>query len=244
MRKLGRGVAHGGTYTAHSVALAAAEKTLEILEETDALERIADYGTRLREGMHAVLQSRGVPHSFVGHPSMSGLYFAARAAAQLPRLEAQRLLVLRRHGAACCTTSASSASRTRASRGSCRAAHDDSCLADTMQASKSRSTDPAHGRCRAPAAGLSRDQVRRDRRRRGPQRAGRGVLPGARGPARCRCSNATTTSAARPSAASCTATSPIPTAPTSAACCGRRSCARSNCRSTGCRSFPTTAAAR
>jgi glutamate-1-semialdehyde 2,1-aminomutase len=37
MRKLGKGVAHGGTYTAHSVSLAAAEKTLEILEETDAL---------------------------------------------------------------------------------------------------------------------------------------------------------------------------------------------------------------
>jgi len=76
MRKLGRGVAHGGTYTAHSVSMAAAEKCLEILDETDALERIADYGTRLRNGMHAVLTARGIPHSFVGHPSMSGLYFA------------------------------------------------------------------------------------------------------------------------------------------------------------------------
>ncbi|HEY2398894.1 MAG TPA: aminotransferase class III-fold pyridoxal phosphate-dependent enzyme, partial [Steroidobacteraceae bacterium] len=43
MRKIGKGVAHGGTYTANSVSLAAAEKTLEILDETDALERIADY---------------------------------------------------------------------------------------------------------------------------------------------------------------------------------------------------------
>jgi glutamate-1-semialdehyde 2,1-aminomutase len=76
MRKIGRGVAHGGTYTAHSVSLAAAEKTLEILAETDALERIAQYGTRLRNGMSAVLKARGVAHSFVGHPSMSGLYFA------------------------------------------------------------------------------------------------------------------------------------------------------------------------
>ncbi len=50
MRKIGRGVAHGGTYTAHSISLAAAEKTLQILDETDALERIADYGTRLRTG--------------------------------------------------------------------------------------------------------------------------------------------------------------------------------------------------
>jgi len=76
MRKIGKGVAHGGTYTAHSVSLAAADKTLEILAETDALERIADYGTRLRNGMRAILSARGIAHSFVGHPSMSGLYFA------------------------------------------------------------------------------------------------------------------------------------------------------------------------
>jgi len=76
MRKIGRGVAHGGTYTAHSVALAAAEKTLEILAETDALARIAQYGQRLRSGMSAILKARGIAHSFVGHPSMSGLYFS------------------------------------------------------------------------------------------------------------------------------------------------------------------------
>jgi glutamate-1-semialdehyde 2,1-aminomutase len=76
MRKIGRGVAHGGTYTAHPVSLAAADKTLEILEQTDALERIAQYGHRLRAGMSAILKARGVAHSFVGHPSMGGLYFA------------------------------------------------------------------------------------------------------------------------------------------------------------------------
>ncbi len=76
MRKIGRGVAHGGTYTAHSVSLAAAERTLQILDETDALERIANYGTRLRSGMSSILKARGIAHSFVGHPSMSGLYFA------------------------------------------------------------------------------------------------------------------------------------------------------------------------
>jgi glutamate-1-semialdehyde 2,1-aminomutase len=76
MRKIGRGVAHGGTYTAHSISLAAAERTLQILDETDALERIADYGTKLRAGMRSILSARGIAHSFVGHPSMSGLYFA------------------------------------------------------------------------------------------------------------------------------------------------------------------------
>ena len=33
------GAAHGGTYTAHSVSLAAAEKCLEILDETDGARR-------------------------------------------------------------------------------------------------------------------------------------------------------------------------------------------------------------
>jgi glutamate-1-semialdehyde 2,1-aminomutase len=77
MRKLGRGVAHGGTYTAHPMALAAADRTLQILEETDALERVAAYGTKLRAAMSSILATRGIAHSFVGHPSMSGLYFAA-----------------------------------------------------------------------------------------------------------------------------------------------------------------------
>jgi glutamate-1-semialdehyde 2,1-aminomutase len=75
MRQIGDGVIHGGTYTCHSVALAAAEKTLEILDETPALETIAAYGTALQEGMSEVLTARGIPHSFVGHPSMGGLFF-------------------------------------------------------------------------------------------------------------------------------------------------------------------------
>lgn len=77
MRKLGKGVAHGGTYTAHSVSMAAAEKCLQILDETDALERIATYGKNLMKGMTAILSARGIAHSFVGHPSMLGLYFDA-----------------------------------------------------------------------------------------------------------------------------------------------------------------------
>jgi glutamate-1-semialdehyde 2,1-aminomutase len=76
MRLFGKGVVHGGTYTAHSVSLAAANKTLEILDETSALNDIAKYGTELREGMSKSLKSRGIPHCFVGHPSMSGLFFS------------------------------------------------------------------------------------------------------------------------------------------------------------------------
>jgi len=76
MRKVGDGVVHGGTFTCHSVALAAAEKTLEILDETPALRTIAEYGTKLRAGMSQVLSQRGIRHSFTGHPSMSGLFFS------------------------------------------------------------------------------------------------------------------------------------------------------------------------
>jgi hypothetical protein len=76
MRKLGNGVVHGGTFTCHSVALAAAEKTLEILDETRALQTVAEYGSRLRAGISQILSQRGIRHSFSGHPSMSGLFFS------------------------------------------------------------------------------------------------------------------------------------------------------------------------
>jgi glutamate-1-semialdehyde 2,1-aminomutase len=79
MRTIGDTVAHGGTFTAHSVALAAANKTLEILEETDALETIADYGRQLQAGISRILTPRGIPHCFVGHPSMGGLFFSETA---------------------------------------------------------------------------------------------------------------------------------------------------------------------
>ena len=55
--------------------LAAAEKTLEILSETDTLEQIANYGSRLQEGMSEILSGRGIAHVFTGHPSMGGLFF-------------------------------------------------------------------------------------------------------------------------------------------------------------------------
>ena len=75
MRKIGDGVVHGGTFTAHSVALAAADKTLEILAETDTLAGIAINGEKLRTGIDRILTARGIAHSFAGHPAMSGLFF-------------------------------------------------------------------------------------------------------------------------------------------------------------------------
>ena len=75
MRCIGDGVVHGGTYTAHSVSLAAANKTLEILEETDALASIDKYGTDLQQGLSRILNARSIPHAFTGHPSLMGLFF-------------------------------------------------------------------------------------------------------------------------------------------------------------------------
>ena len=80
MRTFGHGGAsHGGTYTAHSVSLAAAEECLRILDETPALDTLAAYGERLKAGISTILDQRGIVHSYSGHPSMFGLFFAERA---------------------------------------------------------------------------------------------------------------------------------------------------------------------
>jgi glutamate-1-semialdehyde 2,1-aminomutase len=71
--------AHGGTYTAHSVSMAATEECLRILDETDALETVAAYGQSLMDGISAILKERDIVHSFTGHPSMFGLFFAEKA---------------------------------------------------------------------------------------------------------------------------------------------------------------------
>lgn len=75
MRMVGENVLHGGTFTAHSVSLAAASKTLEILDETQALVTVRTYGQRLQQGISRILKARNIRHSFVGHPAMMGLFF-------------------------------------------------------------------------------------------------------------------------------------------------------------------------
>jgi glutamate-1-semialdehyde 2,1-aminomutase len=89
MRRIGDGVFQRSTYAAHPVSLAAADKTLEIIDETDAIERIEKYGWRMREGMSQVLSRRDVHHAFVGAPSMSGLCFCE----SIPRGERGRKAV-------------------------------------------------------------------------------------------------------------------------------------------------------
>ncbi|MDH3748254.1 MAG: aminotransferase class III-fold pyridoxal phosphate-dependent enzyme [Gammaproteobacteria bacterium] len=77
MRHIGDGVVHGGTFTGHSVSLAAAQKTLEILDETSALADIESYGRKLQNGISRILTNRSIEHSFTGHPALMGLFFAA-----------------------------------------------------------------------------------------------------------------------------------------------------------------------
>jgi len=79
MRKIGDGVVHGGTFTGHSVSLAAANRTLDILENTAALETVEKYGLDLQAGLGEILTEYDVPHTFVGHPSMFGLFFSETA---------------------------------------------------------------------------------------------------------------------------------------------------------------------
>ncbi len=79
MRKIGDGVVHGGTFTGHSVSLAAAARTLEILDETDALENIRTYGLTLQKGISRILDDRNIVHCFTGAPALAGLFFAEKA---------------------------------------------------------------------------------------------------------------------------------------------------------------------
>ncbi len=79
MRKVGDGIAHGGTFTAHSVSLAAAARTLEILDETSALADIESYGRELQAGLGSILRGRDIAHSFTGHPALMGLFFSETA---------------------------------------------------------------------------------------------------------------------------------------------------------------------
>ena len=79
MSWIGDDVVHGGTFTGHSVALAAAAKTLEILDETDALQTIENYGLALQAGLSKILARRSIPHSFTGHPALMGLFFDSEA---------------------------------------------------------------------------------------------------------------------------------------------------------------------
>jgi glutamate-1-semialdehyde 2,1-aminomutase len=69
------GVVHGGTYTANLVALSAANATVKILTETDALETVDRVGTAIQSLLGRVFTAAGIAHGFAGPPSMFGIHF-------------------------------------------------------------------------------------------------------------------------------------------------------------------------
>jgi glutamate-1-semialdehyde 2,1-aminomutase len=73
------GVLHGGTFTGHPIALAAAEATLRVLKDTEALQQVADWGRGLQAALAQVFGASGIPHVFTGHPSMFGILFRDKA---------------------------------------------------------------------------------------------------------------------------------------------------------------------
>ena len=69
------GVVHGGTYTGNLVGLAAANATLDILTNTDALKTIDRAGDAIQEVLGRVFNTAGVEHRFAGPPAMFGIHF-------------------------------------------------------------------------------------------------------------------------------------------------------------------------
>jgi len=75
-------VSHGGTYAGNRVAAAAAVATLQILRDTDALETIHATGRRMQDGLKEILNPKGMPYHFTGHPSMFGIMFREEVASE------------------------------------------------------------------------------------------------------------------------------------------------------------------
>jgi glutamate-1-semialdehyde 2,1-aminomutase len=68
-------MSHGGTYAGNRVAAAAGVRTLEILRDTPALETIRALGERIQGELRGIIEARGLPFVFTGHPTMFGIMF-------------------------------------------------------------------------------------------------------------------------------------------------------------------------
>jgi glutamate-1-semialdehyde 2,1-aminomutase len=75
-------VSHGGTYAGNRVAAAAARKTLEILRDTNALETIHATGREIQAGLKEVIDAKGLPFHFTGHPAMFSVMFTDKVATE------------------------------------------------------------------------------------------------------------------------------------------------------------------
>jgi glutamate-1-semialdehyde 2,1-aminomutase len=75
MEVIGQGVSHGGTYCANVLGTAAADATLELLEDGQILKGIDAQGKKLQAGMAKILSEAGIPHQFKGPGAMFGILF-------------------------------------------------------------------------------------------------------------------------------------------------------------------------
>jgi len=74
---LGDGVSQGGTFSGNSLAVAAADATLSILESQPVLETIAGNGQRLQEGLRTIFRKAGISTVISGYPSIFGVAIGA-----------------------------------------------------------------------------------------------------------------------------------------------------------------------
>ncbi len=81
MMNIGPGkTAHGGTYSANCVAMAATDATLEIIANEPVIQTINERGQSLMEGLEEILGRTGIPYSIHGAPSMFGISFGSSEA--------------------------------------------------------------------------------------------------------------------------------------------------------------------
>lgn len=66
-------VAHGGTYSGNVIGTAAADATLEILENEPVIDTIVERGQRLMDGIDQILTDADIPHRLIGPPPIFGL---------------------------------------------------------------------------------------------------------------------------------------------------------------------------
>ncbi|GAB4578504.1 MAG: glutamate-1-semialdehyde 2,1-aminomutase [Anaerolineales bacterium] len=78
MEQVGQGICHGGTFSGNRLSMAAANTTLDILQNTDALARVRQNGEKLQTAMGEVLSNYDLDFCFSGHPSMFSFMFTEK----------------------------------------------------------------------------------------------------------------------------------------------------------------------
>jgi glutamate-1-semialdehyde 2,1-aminomutase len=73
MDVVGKGVSQGGTYCANAVGIAAADATLELLEDGQILKAIDAQGRKLAKGISEILTGAGIAHHIQGPGAMFGI---------------------------------------------------------------------------------------------------------------------------------------------------------------------------